>query len=220
MRRLVLLTYFYVVDAFLSSPCNEFQIIRSIGTARWGSLKDIGEMRVKEIKDELHEKAIDFSDCFDKESLVRRLKEAREGKVAPSEATSEEDPSSLRDTNGKVQSQSSISDTAKKDSTAAIDRDSILKELRSLRVKELRTELAERGLRWAGLLEKEDLVQAVLRARIDAASFSSTGSIMPGKVGLLTGPQVTEEINFAESPMLLDVYATWCGPVSYVCAFE
>lgn len=43
-----------------------------------------GKMRVSEIKAELELREIDFSDCFDKESLVERLKEARAtGKADP-----------------------------------------------------------------------------------------------------------------------------------------
>lgn len=42
-------------------------------------------MRVTEIKSELSLRAVDHSDCFDKESLVQRLREARfAGKADPS----------------------------------------------------------------------------------------------------------------------------------------
>jgi len=48
-------------------------------------LDEPGTMRVKEIKSELSLRAINHSDCFDKESLVRRLREARvAGKADPS----------------------------------------------------------------------------------------------------------------------------------------
>lgn len=44
-----------------------------------------GTMRVAEIKSELNLRAVDHSDCFDKESLVQRLREARvTGKADPS----------------------------------------------------------------------------------------------------------------------------------------
>ena len=44
-----------------------------------------GQMRVSEIKAELTMRKVDFGDCFDKESLVQRLTEARlSGKGDPS----------------------------------------------------------------------------------------------------------------------------------------
>lgn len=49
--------------------------------------KDVkpGKMRVSEIKAELDIRGIDYTDCFDKESLATRLRSAREsGKANPS----------------------------------------------------------------------------------------------------------------------------------------
>ena len=45
---------------------------------------DVGTMRVSEMKSELKLRQVDFSDCFDKESLSRKLREARaSGKADP-----------------------------------------------------------------------------------------------------------------------------------------
>ena len=45
---------------------------------------DIGTMRISEMKSELKLRQVDFSDCFDKESLSRKLREARaSGKADP-----------------------------------------------------------------------------------------------------------------------------------------
>ena len=52
-----------------------------------------GKMRVSEIKSELSMRGVGFSDCFDKESLVERLEEAR--------ATGKADPSILETFNKK-----------------------------------------------------------------------------------------------------------------------
>jgi hypothetical protein len=52
-----------------------------------------GKMRVSEIKGELELQGICFDDCFDKESLVKRLKDAR--------ATGKADPSILEEFNKK-----------------------------------------------------------------------------------------------------------------------
>ena len=48
------------------------------------SLPSPNDMRLSEIKTELTEMNISYADCFDKESLVKRLVEARDGSVAPS----------------------------------------------------------------------------------------------------------------------------------------
>lgn len=52
-----------------------------------------GKMRVSEIKGELELRGIGFDDCFDKESLVKRLEDAR--------ATGKADPSILEEFNKK-----------------------------------------------------------------------------------------------------------------------
>lgn len=45
---------------------------------------EVGKMRVSEIKAELKLRQVDFSDCFDKESLSKRLLDARcKGKADP-----------------------------------------------------------------------------------------------------------------------------------------
>ena len=77
-----------------------------------------------------------------------------------------------------------------------------------MRVAELRTECGNRNIRWANMVEKEDLVQALLKARESAASFSS--NLVPGQVGSLTDAQLEQELATKSStPLLLDVYATW-----------
>ena len=50
-----------------------------------GEVEEPGTMRVSEIKAELNLRGIDYTDCFDKESLAQRLREARaKGKADPS----------------------------------------------------------------------------------------------------------------------------------------
>ena len=165
--------------------------------------EDITSLRVSEIKQELKDRGISFQDCFDKESLIQRLQEAREGKVqaAPKQPQSQQPESTTASI--KVDAETAA---------ASIDHDKLLEELRSMSVKELRQELASRQIRRAGLLEKEDLVQALFNARKEAAHFSATGLITPGQVADLTGVQVQQELQKSSSPLLLDVYAVWCGP--------
>jgi len=46
---------------------------------------EIGRMRIREIKAELEMRGVTFSDCFDRESLALRLRDARaKGKADPS----------------------------------------------------------------------------------------------------------------------------------------
>mmetsp|Transcript_3592 Transcript_3592/g.10605 ORF Transcript_3592/g.10605 Transcript_3592/m.10605 type:complete len:200 (+) Transcript_3592:183-782(+) len=84
--------------------------------------------------------------------------------------------------------------------------------LRKLRVKELQSELGRRNIRWQTFLEKEELVVALSQALEAEKDFSGTGALTPGAVAELTGEQVELEIQHPGSPLLLDVYAQWCGP--------
>lgn len=168
---------------------------------------DISSMRVKEIQSALKEMGVSYTDCFDKESLAQRLKEAREGKAtsSPAEATPATTPESEPD---------SSPSSSPSPSPVEFDRDAVLEELRGMRVKALRTECASRNIRWGNMIEKEDLVQALLKAREASSGFSSSGALTPGEVGMLTDQELDQELNNSEgaSPLLLDIYATWCGP--------
>jgi thiol-disulfide isomerase/thioredoxin len=177
-------------------------------TLRASTGSDVGSMRVSEMREELKELGVDYSDCFDKESLMVRLQEAREGKVRPKAKAASPRPSETT-REEEVPAATLVGKEIDEDEKAAM-----LQELRAMKVRELREALASRNIRWAGLLEKEDLVQAVLKARLEAARFSATGKIAPGRVADLTADQVRRELRASSlsTPMLLDVYAVWCGP--------
>jgi thioredoxin len=83
--------------------------------------------------------------------------------------------------------------------------------IRAMSVKELRSELASHNVRWQSFVDKNDLIRAVQQVRQEAAKFSVTGRLVPGRVGDLTDKEVKRELERV-TPMLLDVYATWCGP--------
>ena len=84
--------------------------------------------------------------------------------------------------------------------------------MRKLRVKELQAELGKRNIRWQSFLEKEELVVALSEALEAAENFSGSGAMTPGLVAELTAEQVELELQHDGAPLLLDVYATWCGP--------
>ena len=180
---------------------------------------DPSTMRLGEIQAELKQLQVSYADCFDKESLQKRLKDARAGLVEPQPSgeakISEESATASGGNNSKEDDTSSSPSSTSNSSSGTFDRDAVLAELRCLRVKELRTKLSERNLRWAGLLEKEDLVRALADALERASNFSPSGALEPGKVADIDDEQLEAEIKRAKdvgTPLLLDVYATWCGP--------
>ena len=182
------------------------------------------------MKERLRAWGIKSDDCFDKESLIERYQEAQQ-KMADqttqvSESSVKEESSSWGtnaadagstpvDAASATAATQSTSTSSKSSTHDQLDKQAaVLTELRGMRVKELRAELAARGKRWAGLLEKEDLVQAVWQARAQAATFSVTGLMTPGEVATLTGEQVQQETSdgTASTPLVVDAYAVWCGP--------
>lgn len=163
-------------------------------------------MRMREIRDELKERGVSFADCFDRESLTERLQRAREH--GEKNSVNKDSPVQ-NDTPPHSGTSASVKKTIGLPST--FDVKATAQELRSMRVSELRAECGRRNIRWAGMFEKEDLVQALLEAREAASIFSAY--ISPGQVGELTDLQLADELKTeSPTPLLLDVFATWCGP--------
>ena len=200
------------------------QLAASSESAEAGPTDSTGEqsddpstMRLGEIQAELKQLQVSYADCFDKESLQKRLKDARDGLVEPqpSEEAKKSEESATASGRKNSKEDDTSSSPSSNSSSGTFDRDAVLAELRCLRVKELRTKLSERNLRWAGLLEKEDLVRALADALERASNFSPSGALEPGKVADIDDEQLEAEIKRAKdvgTPLLLDVYATWCGP--------
>jgi hypothetical protein len=161
------------------------------------SKPDPSTMKIKEIKDELTEMNISFAGCFDKESLMERLKDARSGKVMGAQTSTntqnakESQPPAPRSTH-----------------QSSFDREKVLMDLRSKTIKELRTMCAQAGIRWATMIEKEDYVKALLAKEEERGDFSPSGKLTPGKVGNISQDDVEKELQGrADTPLLLDVYA-------------
>jgi len=187
---------------------------------------DISKMKMKEIKAELKKYDISFADCFDRDSLTKRLLESR-SRIGTTDVRSEisENVTGLdSEASGKEvkKDNPSLREKARSPINSSYDRESSLKELRKLRVTELRSQLASHKIRWANMFEKEELVIALSNALEKIARFSPSGMLAPGRVTEINGEALSIELlddtnNDSSSytelpPLLLDVYATWCGP--------
>lgn len=170
----------------------------------------IGSMRISEIKSELKDRNIDYSDCFDKESLVERLWNAR-NKDTENESHQESAPNGVS-TDDTINNEISNDDT---------DDLLLLQQIKAMKVREIKEELSSYQIRWGNVFEKDDLVQKLFTAKKEMKSFSVTGLLKPGIVIDLTDQQVQMELSLdgvggtkkqVSKPFLLDVYATWCGP--------
>jgi len=167
--------------------------------------KEVAGMRLSEIKAELKERNVDFSDCFDKESMVSKLANARINNIHDDNSSNDGDGDDSEEKTGQTKGE--------------FDREAALEELKGMRVRELREELGRRRISRAGLFEKEDLVNALLEARAVASVFSATSLLTPGEVADLPEEDVRKEIDHPGSLLLLDVYATWCGPCQMIAPF-
>ena len=170
------------------------------------------DMRVKELKEELDNRGVSWRGvAFEKAELVNLLEDARNAPPAPPPAP-EPEPAAAEPTAAEQTTTAPADDSAKYDEayTAA------LAEAKKLKVKELRTELASRNVGWADLFEKEELAARLAGLKAQAVFFSASGALSPGAVGMVDGDQCLAELADTRTPMILDVYATWCGPCKMI----
>ena len=198
-------------------------------------LPAITQMRMKALKGELDERGVSWrGTCFERAELEAALSRARDLPSPPppppprpapppaaSPAPQADDapaPTTTRaaasSADGKGESGSSTGEDAAAAYTTAYEL--ALADANKLRVSELRAALAERQLNWAGILEKSELAEKLAAAQARSALFSRSGGLEPGKARVLSGAQLALEIEDDRTPMLLDVYATWCGPCKMI----
>jgi len=180
---------------------------------------DISKMRMREIQSELKDRwNVSYEDCFDKESLVKRLDDARKGLVISNAETAKRNEADDRQSSGGTIEEGEDSKDAVGSGGPALsgnefNREEVFNELSKLRVAELRQKLGERKIRWANMIEKRDLVDALVDSMEASAGFSVSGVIVPGEVADITAEELSLELSQkAGTPLLLDVYAVWCGP--------
>ena len=191
-----------MAQAFTILPTNNKPRFSVLGaTVDTEGLPTIESMRVKEMQAELKERNISYADCFDKESLAKRLGEARDGIVKPPEPVEPVAVEAVQEEEEPKSSPEPPTPSSKK----PFDKEEKLTELRAMKVRQLREECAKRRIRWAQFVEKEELVQALIQAIEQTADFSVSGAMQPGQVTELTGEQLDLELSQpSDAPLLLD----------------
>lgn len=176
---------------------------------------EVEKLRAREIKRELEALGVNAADAFEKAELVERLVQARlrgDTPVAEEAAGPPSEASGTAAAPAPAATEPAAAPAAASAAEGAEVTQEILERCRAMRVTQLRSELGTRGISWADALEKEELVQRLAGVLAQEASFSNSARLRPGSVGELTGAELQQELQPSGTPLLLDVYATWCGP--------
>jgi len=123
------------------------------------------KMRVSEIKNELQQRRVDFTDCFDKESLVAKLVRARDGL----EPTLPSDDDGNGDDRDAAPTPPPVADTTPSSPTADTSSNRVdtsnTAEISTMRLSEIKTELKNRRINFRDCFDKEGLVDRLVQAR-------------------------------------------------------
>lgn len=90
-----------------------------------------------------------------------------------------------------------------------------LAALQSMGLKELKLACSRRNIQYGKFLnrsEKGEYIDAIWQDMEKAFAFSVTGLVQPGAMSEVTEDQLEEELSGKDTLVLVDVFATWCGP--------
>lgn len=137
--------------------------------------KEVSAMRAKDLRKELESYGISTKSFFEKGELVDALVKARlEGKTPISNgAANGEDAAFSADADGASDS-SSASSAGTASRAERIQQE--MEKCKTLKVKELKTELESYGVSTKSYFEKSEFVRAVAEARVDGPKASGAGT--------------------------------------------
>ncbi|KAJ1622976.1 thioredoxin-like protein [Pavlovales sp. CCMP2436] len=181
----------------------------------------IASLSARELKDELSMlgEGAAAAACFEKSELVSALRLARARAASsppppppPTEAAAATDTAGAA---GAAATAPSPATAAMITAAFAAARDYVEDEraqVRGLSVPELRQRLADRSVGWADLFEKSELVARLAGLVAEELQFCPSGRVPLGRVAELSEDEARAELADGTTPLLLDVYAKWCGP--------
>jgi len=138
-------------------------------------------MRVKELRAELQSYGISTKSFFEKSELVEAVVEARKDSATPTGAggaDADSSSSTSSDGGGGGSSSSSTASSSSSSSTTGSRVTQLAKEIEkcnSMKVSELRSELASYGISTKSFFEKSEFVRACAEARVDGSRGNGGG---------------------------------------------